>query len=154
MSEMSLLRNLVGSWSGNCRTWFEPEKLADESRVDSHIQAVFEGCFVRHSYRGAIQGKPRIGEELIAFNSVTELFQVSWIDDFHMNYAILFSQGTQTNGGFSVVGQYDVGEKQPRWGWRTNYECLESERLLITAYNISPEGFEAKAVETDLRRVG
>ncbi|MBI1732495.1 MAG: hypothetical protein HYR49_06965 [Gammaproteobacteria bacterium] len=47
---------------------------------------------------------------------MTKSFQSSWIDDFHMNYAIMFSEGKSTDRGFAVRGEYDVGENQPRWG--------------------------------------
>jgi len=58
-----LLKSLVGSWEGNCRTSFEPGKLADESTVRGTIGPVLEGRFVRHVYEGSMQGKPRHGED-------------------------------------------------------------------------------------------
>jgi hypothetical protein len=150
----TLLRSLIGKWDGNCRTWFEPDRLADESRISGEFLDVLDGRFVRHRYEGAIQGKPRHGEELLAFNALTAEFQSAWVDDFHMSGAIMFSRGRRTDRGFAVLGEYDVGENQPPWGWRTEYELIDQDHLKITAYNVHPEGMEARAVEITYARVG
>ncbi|QEG40281.1 DUF1579 family protein [Roseimaritima ulvae] len=139
--------SMLGAWTGVCRTWFQPGVLADESPIEGRFFRNLPGEFLRHQYTSSLNGKPRSGEETLIFNSITKRFECVWMDTFHMNYAIMFSDGEATEDGWFVVGSYDVAADTPRWGWKTVYQIVEEQRLQITAYNVSPEGQSDKAIE-------
>lgn len=145
------LLRLVGDWSGMTKTWFEPDKLADESPMTGKIRAILDGRFVMHEYSGELQGKKFDGVAIYGFDLATNKWQTAWVDSFHMSTGILFSEG-DTSDKFNATGSYFAGEGEPRWGWRTEIGIVDDDNLVITAFNIMPTGEEAKATETQYTR--
>jgi hypothetical protein len=144
---------LAGHWQGTSQLWLEPGKLADASPVAGSIQLVLDGRFALYLYQGSIDGDPQHGLFTFGYNTTLEQFEASWVDSFHNQTAIMFCTGKPKENGFWVLGSYPDPTGGPDWSWRTEVELLDANHLVLTAYNIEPEGLEAKAVETRLERV-
>lgn len=142
------LARLEGEWKGTTKTWFEADQLGDESPMEGTMKPVLDGRFILYEYQGSLGGKAFDGIAIIGLSISSDKFQLAWVDSFHMGTAIMFSEGKKPDKLFSVVGNYSEPGMPEPWGWRTEIELPEKDKMVITAYNITPSGEEAKATET------
>lgn len=147
------LGNLVGEWEGTTRTWFEPEVLADESPTRATIHPILAGRFILYEYQGSLMGESMLGLAIIGYDISQKKYQMAWVDNQHNGTTIMFSEGEGDPQQVSVTGSYRDPAGGPPWGWRTEIELLDPDHFIITAYNISPEGDEARAIETTYERL-
>ncbi|MBL8099140.1 MAG: DUF1579 domain-containing protein [Anaerolineales bacterium] len=152
-SPHKFLSQLAGNWTGNSKLWFEPDKLADEAPIVGSVQIILDGRFALFLYQSSIEGEAQHGMFTFGYNTTLEQFETSWVDSFHNNTGIMFCVGMAKENGFSVLGSYPDPAEGPDWGWRTEVQLLDANHLVITAYNITPEGEEMKATEMTLTKV-
>ena len=149
----ALLTRMAGSWIGTSKLWFEPGKLAEETPVGGLLRPVLDGMFVVHEYVGTVMNKPQQGLAIIGYSLGEGTWMTAWIDSFHNGTRIMHSHGSAGADPKvpDMLGNYPA-PPGPDWGWRTTLELKSDDHLVISMYNISPEGEEAKAVEFDYRR--
>jgi hypothetical protein len=149
------LSRLKGNWEGEAKTWFEPAAVADASPIKGTIKPILDGRFVLHEYKGSFGGKPLEGLGIYGYHLALRKFQSIWLDSFHNGCAMMFSEGKKEDDAINVLGSYAyvTPEMEQHWGWRTEINIVSNDELIITAYNISPEGEEVKATEINYKRV-
>lgn len=147
------LSQLAGGWAGPSQLWFEPDKLANEAPLVGNIQIILDGRFVLFLYQSSIEGEAQHGMFTFGYNTLLDRYEASWLDSFHNNTSIMFCTGNAIDNGFFVLGSYPDPNGGPDWGWRTEVRLLDEDHLVITAYNLMPEGGETRATEAQLTRI-
>jgi hypothetical protein len=149
------LSRLVGDWKGTTKTWFDPSKLEDESPIKGTMKLILDGRFIMHEYQSSFGDQSLSGIAIYGFDLNTQKYQCAWMDTFHNGTAIMFSKGNKGEEGINVLGSYAyiTPETEQHWGWRTQLDIISDSGIMITTYNISPEGQETKATETNYSKV-
>ena len=109
------------------------------------------GQFLSIEYTWSYEGEVQEGLLIVGCDSDSDAVQAVWTDSWHSKNVLMLCNGTvNSDGGISVMGHYSVPE-HPDWGWRT--EIIPNEDgFRYAMYNVSPEGAEDIAVETDFVR--
>jgi len=151
-AEHETLAGLAGTWRGRTRLWLDPAAPPEESLFEVSAQPLLGGRWLRLCTCGTALGEPHAGEMLLGYHRDERRYELAWIDSFHTAGSIMLSTGAASVPGVvDVLGSYAAGEQ--RWGWRTRLWLSESGELALDAFNIAPDGVEARAVESRAKRV-
>lgn len=140
---------MVGDWEGTYLLWLRPDELTSESPTHAAVRPVLGGRFVGYDYEWAVNGEPQQGSMLVGCTAAGVL-QAAWVDTWHNGDDIMFCASSAAVA--SVSGEY--GPPEERWRWRTEYLMPSDDDLVITAWNIMPDGREGRATEATYRRSG
>jgi hypothetical protein len=146
------LSDLVGTWTGINRLhvpWM-PETLK-ESDSTAIVRSKMNGQFLSIEYTWHFDGAPQEGLLIVGCDEKSDEVQAVWTDSWHSKGVLMLCNGeTNADGGFSVTGSYSVPDN-PDWGWRTEI-IPNSTGFRYAMYNVSPDGDEELAVDTDFTR--
>jgi len=142
------LARMAGEWKGRTKVWFGPDQLADESPQQGRIRTVAGGRFLLHEYDASFQGAAQQGVAIYGLHLDAKSYESAWVDSFHTGTSIMLSNSPAIEERFTALGSYGDGQGGPPWGWRTQIKQPGDDELVITMFNISPQGEETKAVET------
>ena len=146
------LSDLVGNWKGTNRLhvpWMA-EKIK-ESESSAIVRSKMNGQFLSLEYTWFFDGEPQEGMLVVGCDPKSDAVQAVWTDSWHSKDVLMLCNGTVgPEGGISVLGYYAVPD-HPDWGWRTEI-VPNPDGFRYSMYNLSPEGVEELAVETNFTR--
>ena len=153
---MSALEELVacaGRWTGTNRLSDPSMNISDDSPSTAALTPLLNGTFVRMDYTWAYKGAAQEGSLLIGYQSGPAVVTAHWVDTWHMGEAVMSCQGTSdADGSIDVRGAY-AAPPGPDWGWRITLRPSEGSALQLLMYNVTPDGQETVAVETEYTRI-
>lgn len=154
MKTMNLSSKFIGQWQGTYRlvlSWLPNPDFISVSNMT--VKSIANDKFLVLSYDWQHEGVSQDGLILIGNINTQAGVTASWVDSWGMSGKIMNCYGTiNQQGDISLLGSYEVPDN-PDWGWRIEIPCPNDNALQIVMYNISPEGEESLAGDTNYTRV-
>lgn len=152
MAVHSNLAALAGNWTGTNRlnlSW-TPDPIK-ESPSTAKISPRINGQCLEIAYTWVYDGQPQEGVLLLCGGKDDDKMAAAWTDSWHSADVMMPCGGTVDAGGnVNIKGSYSVPD-HPAWGWRTEI-IPGSDGFKYLMFNVTPEGEEEWAVETEFTR--
>lgn len=152
MGIKAVFEDHAGHWHGTNNLYLSwlPDPLR-QSPSELTVSFKANGQFVVFDYTWAYEGKPQEGFLILGGDEKSDAVQAVWSDSWHSKDVLMLCDGKKAEDGSILLKGYYKVEGHPDWGWRTDI-IPGGESLRIVMYNVSPEGEEELAVETDFKR--
>ncbi|QYO65500.1 DUF1579 family protein [Leptolyngbya sp. 7M] len=152
MSIHTELQKLAGQWSGTNKlnlSWM-PDPIKESASTATVTERVSGQC-LEIAYRWEYEGEPQEGLIIINGNGGSNAVNAFWTDSWHSKNVLMACEGSVSeNGAVNIKGHYSVPD-HPDWGWRTEI-IPNGDTFKYLMFNVSPEGVEEWAVETEFAR--
>ena len=153
MSIHENFKNLIGEWVGKNHlytTWIE-ENPVQVSESIAKVDLAGNAKFLKIQYDWIYENENQEGLLLIGSEKDSDAVKAFWIDSWHMGDRFMSCDGNVTGDSILMKGFYEV-PNHPDWGWRTDIIFSDKNSFKIIMYNVTPDGSEDLAVETQYKR--
>lgn len=149
----AICSQFIGQWQGTSSLFLNQN---NPSRFDSttklNVNRAMNQRFMEFDYSWQHDQKEQHGVILIGSELKPGELCATWSDSWHQDKEIMSCHGQlETEKDLTVEGNYAAGDG-PEWHWRIHLQLLNQNQLIMTMFNISPDGREELAVEAHYTR--
>lgn len=122
-----------------------------ESASTATVSSKVNGQCLEFTYTWEYEGEKQEGFIFLNGSSNSDSIKAFWTDSWHSKDVLMECNGTVSEtGAVNIKGHYSVPD-HPDWGWRTEI-VPNGDSFKYLMFNVSPEGVEEWAVETEFTR--
>lgn len=152
MTLEDIQNDFIGQWSGESvlhLSWMTPSQFHSESELTA--ATAVRDKFLTFNYTWEHENTPHEGLLLLGSDAPQKIVSAAWVDSWHSGVKPLVLSGAiDEQGTIDLRGAYEV-PNHPDWGWRIVISTSEN-NLRIVMYNVTPEGAEDLAVESEYKK--
>lgn len=146
------LKALVGTWDVTTKNWMGPNEKALESKGTAERKMILGDRFVSEEYKGTMMGKPFAGQGLTGYDNAKQKLVGTWVDS--VSTQVMHSEGSFDAGGkeLTMSGTTFCPMTQKDKPFRMVTAIESDKKVVMTSYDVGPDGKEFKSMELTYTR--
>lgn len=149
----AILKAFEGEWTVTSRSRMKPGDKPEQSKGTSSLSWIFEGRFLKQTFKGDMGGQPFEGIGYVGYDNTKKEYVSIWMDSL-------------STGIFQSKGQYDAASKtikdegtyscamtdeKDKW-FRSEWKLVDKNKHTYSMYTKDPSGKEFKMMELVYKR--